>query len=247
LGLVFVTFPLNLVTYGWNDLVDADTDALNPRKGSFLFGARLTHDELARLPRWIAQVAAVCALALGVAGGFELLGVFALMLTFNWLYNHAGGGLRGRPPWELLAQVGYLLVIPCSVLLNDAPWPSASVWAYLAFFAVQSHLIGEVMDIEPDARSGRRTTATELGAKRTKLLIIGCVVIELVIVAGVIEDLPLSLMLAGALLWLLLDLFWLFRDRAYTLREMRMAGLGSNLLALVSASYVWASGCLMPP
>ena len=46
LGLVFVTFPLNFVVYGWNDTLDAATDALNPRKDSYLFGARPTDRQL---------------------------------------------------------------------------------------------------------------------------------------------------------------------------------------------------------
>ena len=40
LGLLYVTFPLGLIIYGWNDIADADIDSFNPRKGTFLFGAR---------------------------------------------------------------------------------------------------------------------------------------------------------------------------------------------------------------
>jgi hypothetical protein len=44
---------------------------------------------------------------------------------------------------------------------------------------------------------------------------------------------------------LLFDLLWLFRGGSYSLKQMRVAGIGSNLVALVSAVYVWMSGCLM--
>ncbi|MEM8907345.1 MAG: hypothetical protein AAGD05_05815, partial [Bacteroidota bacterium] len=40
LGLVYVTFPLNLLVYGWNDIVDQPIDAFNPRKDSYWFGAK---------------------------------------------------------------------------------------------------------------------------------------------------------------------------------------------------------------
>ena len=33
-GLVFCGAPLNLMVYLWNDLVDQDTDRVNPRKGA---------------------------------------------------------------------------------------------------------------------------------------------------------------------------------------------------------------------
>ena len=51
LGCFYVTFPLGLLIYGWNDLVDAETDRLNPRKGNFLFGARPDDAQLAALAR----------------------------------------------------------------------------------------------------------------------------------------------------------------------------------------------------
>src|SRR4030095_6422475 len=54
LGLIYVTFPLGVFIYGWNDCVDAETDRLNPRKDSYLFGARGTAAQLTWLPWLIA-------------------------------------------------------------------------------------------------------------------------------------------------------------------------------------------------
>src|SRR5467141_5132304 len=51
LGLFFVLFPLGLLLYGVNDIVDAETDALNPRKGAFMFGSRGAREQLAAL-KW---------------------------------------------------------------------------------------------------------------------------------------------------------------------------------------------------
>ena len=56
LGLLFVTFPLGIIIYGWNDVVDRETDRLNPRKDTFLFGARPNPEQTARLPWSIALV-----------------------------------------------------------------------------------------------------------------------------------------------------------------------------------------------
>src|SRR6266480_3750151 len=36
LGLFFVLFPLGFLLYGVNDIVDAETDSLNPREGTFM-------------------------------------------------------------------------------------------------------------------------------------------------------------------------------------------------------------------
>lgn len=58
IGLFFVLFPLGLLLYGVNDIVDAEADLINPRKGTFLFGSRGTAAQLAAL-RWEIGVAVV--------------------------------------------------------------------------------------------------------------------------------------------------------------------------------------------
>ncbi len=39
-GLFYILVPLGLLLYGVNDIVDAEADRFNPRKGTFLFGSR---------------------------------------------------------------------------------------------------------------------------------------------------------------------------------------------------------------
>src|SRR2546430_2641878 len=56
LGLFFVLFPLGFLLYGVNDIVDAETDSLNPRKGTFMFGSRGARAQLATLKWQIAVV-----------------------------------------------------------------------------------------------------------------------------------------------------------------------------------------------
>src|SRR5260370_212215 len=50
LGLFFVLFPLGLVLYGVNDIVDAESDSLNPRKGTFMFGSRGAREQNMNVP-----------------------------------------------------------------------------------------------------------------------------------------------------------------------------------------------------
>lgn len=244
-GLLFVCFPLNLLTYGWNDLVDVETDALNPRKDSYLFGARGTPEQLARLP-WAMLVITVVGFAPVVAlGGVRMLGLLSAIVGVIALYNLPKNGLRGRPPLELLCQAGYLLVIPMSAWLNAAPMPAWPTWVYLGLFCVQSQLIGEVMDIDPDRAAGRMTTATRLGTRRTKMLIITTVAAEVVLLLAVYEAFIFGGFLTMFLLWLLVDLTVLFGEQRYSLRQMKLFGVTSNLVALASMLYVWWSGCLL--
>ena len=244
-GLLFVSFPLNLLTYGWNDLVDVETDANNPRKDSWLFGARGTPEQLVRLPWAMAAFTILGFAPVVVIGGLRMLPLLAAIIGVIALYNLPERGLRGRPPLELLCQAGYLLVIPMSAWLNDAPMPAWQTWVYLCLFCVQSQLIGEVMDIDPDQSAGRRTTGTILGHRPTKVLIIAIVAAEVALLVLVYGDLIFAGLLSLFLVWLILDITVLFGSRRYTLNEMRLFGVGSNVVALGSMVYVWWSGCLL--
>lgn len=244
-GLFYVTFPLNFLVYGWNDLVDQETDAVNPRKDTFWFGARGSAEELKNLPRAILLVQLLFIIPLTIVKGWPMLILFASLALINWLYNLKNNGLRSRPPLELLCQIGYLLIAPFSILVNDTQTLPLMTFAYLLLFAIQSHLIGEVMDIEPDRTAGRRTTATIIGIKNTKLMIIGIVIFEVFILFYFYHEVIFGGILALGLIWLLLDLFIIYRTKTYTLSQMKFFGLMSNFVAIFSMSYVWYTGCLL--
>src|SRR5882762_8270784 len=63
IGLFYVLVPLGLALYGVNDIVDAEADVYNPRKGTFFFGSLGAKEQLAAL-RWKIAVAQVPFLAL---------------------------------------------------------------------------------------------------------------------------------------------------------------------------------------
>lgn len=244
-GFFFVCFPLNFLVYGWNDIVDREIDQVNPRKDSFLFGARGTESELHELKWAIAIIHGICLPVLLFYTNWKMLILFSGILIINGLYNLPKNGLRSQPPLELLCQVGYLLVAPFSILINDLsglPWVT---YFYLLLFAWQSHLIGEVMDIVPDRAAGRKTTATVIGIIRTKWLIIGIVVIEVSLLFLVFKDFIFGGMLALGLIWLLLDLLFIYKKKQYTLFQMKLFGIMSNLVAIATMAYVWWSGCLL--
>ncbi len=245
LGLAFCSFPLNFIVYAWNDIVDYETDQLNPRKDSFLFGAQGSKEQLAELPKGMILTAILTLPIFIYLEGWEMLFLFAGLGFVLALYNHPSKGWRSIPPLELVCQFGYLLVVPFSVLVNDTADIPYLTYFYLLMFAIQSQLMGEVMDIEPDRKAGRATTATVLGMKGTKILIIGIVLMEVLLLALVYQDLIFAMLLGLGLLWLLLDLFVIFRTKKYTLFQMQLFGIGSNAIAFVSMAYVWWSGCLL--
>ncbi|MFK8104538.1 MAG: UbiA family prenyltransferase [Saprospiraceae bacterium] len=245
LGFFYCCFPLNFLVYGWNDMVDHETDRLNPRKDSFLFGAQGSPEQLRNLWKPILLVQSIFFALFVYLESWPMLLLLTSLVAINALYNLPKHGLRSRPPLELLCQIGYLLVAPFSILLNDTaalPWQT---YLYLFLFALQSHLMGEVMDIEPDRKAKRKTTATVIGRTNTKWLIIFLVSAEVYLLFFLFQEIIFGTMLVLALLWLLLDLFLIYKNKNYTLQQMQLFGVSSNIIAIASMSYVWYSACLL--
>ncbi len=244
-GLFYICFPLNFMTYGWNDIVDHEIDKLNPRKDNFWFGAKASYEQLKVLWKPILVFQLLSYPLLIYIGGLPVLLLLVMFLVINGLYNLPGKGLRSAPPLELLCQVGYVLIVPLSVYVNGTADVPTATYLYLFLFAIQSHLMGEVMDIEPDKAAGRVTTATKIGMKKTKLLIIGIVIAELGLLIYVYQEYIFAGMLGLGLIWLLIDLFIIFKQKTYTLNQMKLFAVLSNAMALVTMAYVWYSGCLI--
>jgi len=245
LGVIYVTLPLGLIIYGWNDVADVETDRFNPRKGTFLFGARGSREQLANLP---ARIAFVQAIFLGIfwyLEGPKILLWFAALVTFTAIYNFPLYGFKSQPPFDILNQAGYLLVFVLSGWLNHAPqlrWPAM---LFGALFAMHSHVFGEIMDIEPDRLSGRRTTATMIGVIPSKILIAGMLAFEALLIFTYFRDIWISGALAFGALWFLLDAIVLWRGDSYTLAQMQIFMLAWNAIALGSMGWVWSTASLV--
>jgi len=245
LGALYVSFPMGLLLYGWNDIVDYDADRLNPRKGTFLFGARGTLEQLRGLPVRIALVQAPFVIACSLLGGARMLLCFAGMVAAAALYNWPRFGFKARPPLEILNQAGYLFVFLLSSWLNDVPllpWPTM---LFGALFAMHSHVFGEVMDLEPDRTAGRRTTATVIGRVPAKLLMAVLMLVEAGLVLRFLGARPLAAFLLLSAAWFTLDATVIWRGRPYSNREMRLFMLAWNAVALISMPWIWSQGSLL--
>ena len=242
LGLFFVLFPLGLLLYGVNDIVDAEADLLNPRKGTFLFGSRGASAQLAALKWQTAAVQIPFLVVFYFLVGPRILGWYAALLLAVGLYNAPRLGWKGRPPFDVLIQASYLLVFVLSSWLNNAaqlPWQT---FLFGALFAMHSHVFGEVMDIEPDQLSGRHTTATLIGRVPAKLFIAGLLCIETALVHFYFQDWIITGFLVLGALWFVLDATALWKNRPYSPTEMRMFLWGWNVAALVGIFWNWTHG-----
>ena len=247
LGLLYVLFPLGLLLYGVNDIVDAEADLLNPRKGTFLFGSRGEASQLKRL-RWQVAAAQIPFLLLFcVLAGPRILWWFALMLLAVAVYNTPRIGWKSHPPFDVLIQASYLLIFVLSSWLNHArqlPWPA---FVFGALFAMHSHIFGEVMDIQPDRLSGRRTTATLIGRVPSKVFMAALLCVEAGLVSIYFRDWIISGFLVLGAIWFVFDATLIWKDRAYSPTEMRLFMWGWNIAAILGIFWNWQHATLTRP
>ena len=244
LGLFYVLFPLGFLLYGVNDIVDVEADRLNPRKGTFLFGSLGAAEQLAAL-RWkIAAVQIPFLIVFFVLIGPRIFVWFAVLLLAVALYNAPRFGCKSHPPFDVLIQASYLLVFVLSIWLNGAaqlPWQT---FLFGALFAMHSHIFGEVMDVEPDRLSWRRTTATLIGAVRSKLLIAGFLCVETALVYIFFRDLVTTAFLGFGAAWFVLDALVIWKNRPYSPTAMRLFMWGWNAASFAGMFWNWSIGSL---
>lgn len=244
LGLFFVTFPLNYLVYGLNDYNDEQADAVNDRKGNYLFGAKASRKHLDGLLKKITLVIFPFIIIFTYLSGLKMLLLLMFMVLVNILYNFKPFRIKERPPFEILIQVGYVATAFFATELNNLemlPWQTL---AYLSLFAFQAHIAGEIMDIEPDLAAGKRTTATLLKRKNSKLLMLMILLLESFLVWYWFQDIILAAFLGVFALWLIFDVFVFFKDRPYTLTQMKFFGYAINFSAVLSMVWVLYSGNL---
>jgi 4-hydroxybenzoate polyprenyltransferase len=239
-GLSYVLFPLGLALYGVNDIVDADGDQFNPRKGTFLFGSLGRSEQLSAL-RWKIVVAQVPFLTLFYfLVGPRILWWLAVLAVAVGLYNAPRIGWKGRPPFDVLIQSSYLLVFVLSSWLNHAAQPPWATFLFGALFAMHSHVFGEVMDIAPDRLSGRRTTATSIGAVGAKFLIAALLCVEGAVVYREFRSVVIAGFLAAGAVWFVLDACIFWKNTAYTPAQMRLFMWAWNAASLAGLYWNWA-------
>jgi 4-hydroxybenzoate polyprenyltransferase len=244
-GLVYIVFPLSLLLYGVNDIVDAVGDRFNPRKGTYLFGSRGGDQQLLDLRSQIAASQMPFLLLFWISCGPRILLWFAALLLAVYVYNARPIALKGRPPFDVLIQSSYLLIFVISSWLNRVPQLPWQTFLFGALFAMHSHVFGEVMDIEPDQKSGRRTLATQLGRVPAKFFIAALLVIESLLVHHYFADLVITTFLALGAAFFLADALLLWKNRAYSPPQMRLFLWSWNFAAILGILWNALHGSLL--
>lgn len=185
LFLGYPLLPANLLVYGVNDLYDAETDALNPKKNGY--ETRLSPTRRTRLVWYIVLLQLPWALGLGYT--FFLPDIFQarfyytaisllIFLLLGVFYSAPPIRAKARPWLDSLSNGLYLFPALAgyfffSFMAKDIlviPWlPLLAGWLW----CMAMHAYSAVPDIEADTHAGIRTIATKLGARKTLYLCLG--------------------------------------------------------------------------
>jgi 4-hydroxybenzoate polyprenyltransferase len=169
---------------------------------------------------------------------------FATLTAATALYNGPGIGFKGRPGFDLLNQVAYLLVFVLSSWLSGVPQLPWFTFTFGALFAMHSHLFGEIMDRAPDLAAGRRTTAVALGIRPAKVLMVALLVAEAALVWKFAHDPWIAAALTGGACFFAADALLLWRERPYAPWQMRFFFLAWNAAAALSLPWIWKTATL---
>ncbi len=238
LGAVYVCFPMSLLAFGWNDLGDVATDAVNARKDSWLFGASPGETTRRILPLTIALVQLPFIAAFVWIAGWKMLAWFVTFLAANACYN--SWGFKGKPWLDLLNQTGYLLMFVMASWLCDVQQLNTPAMIYSALFAMHSHLFGQIMDIDEDSVGGRQTTAVALGVKSSKFLLVGILAIETLIAFLFFGSALVGIFSLAAGVFFLVDA--VAGPRRYPLWFVTVFFVAWNVVVILSIHFIWKYG-----
>ena len=240
-GAVYVCFPLGLLTYAWNDLGDHETDQVNPRKNSWLFGALPNAGLRKQLP-WIILLTQLPFVGIFIwLAGPKMLAWFAALILVNACYNTMG--FKRLPVLDLLNQVGYVLIFVLASWLCNVPQLNAPAMIFGAIFAMQSHLFGQLMDLDEDKTAGRKSTAVVIGVIPAKLLLV-TIMVALALIAYRYFQIPVvAIFMTCGALFFFMDMC--FGPRRYPVWFSTSFFLAWNVVVILSMHFVWRYGIFL--
>ena len=159
--LLWLTLPFNLLIYGVNDIFDRETDAKNPRKGTFE-GARILPEEVALI--WWGVLLTNVPFLLYFLLFFPASTSFWILLYAAIFVGYSAPPVRfkARPYLDSLSNAAYAfpLVFMPLALETAVVWPAA---LGLMTWSAAKHTFDAVQDVNEDRKVGIPTTAVRLG------------------------------------------------------------------------------------
>ncbi len=172
--LVF-SLPFSLFIYAINDFYDLKSDLLNPRKGT-IFGERHSNKTAKYLQTW-GYTGLVVSLLAAYFISPMVLTLLVLLSVLLFFYSSATPHFKSIPLVDAVVGGGlyfYLTMVVGYFVFegNQANVVSTLVPAFMlvALVGLAGHLMGTVLDEEPDRKAETNTSAVFFGVNKVTLL-----------------------------------------------------------------------------
>jgi 4-hydroxybenzoate polyprenyltransferase len=164
--MLLLTFPMNLIGCGLNDIFDYESDRRCPRRRA-IWGAVVQAEDRAFI--WWATLAMMPLVVLGacLTRNWDNIVATVSLVLVAWLYSVPPVRLKERPPLDSLANgLGYFL-LPFVMGYSLGADPRAMPLRYylLALCVCGVHALATAADYEADHAAGHRTLAVAFGRR----------------------------------------------------------------------------------
>lgn len=164
--MLLLTFPMNLIGCGLNDLYDVESDRRSPRRRA-IWGAVIRPDD--RTIVWEACIAMMPVVIFGgcVSRNWDNFVTTVSLVLVAWLYSVPPTRLKERPPLDSLTNgVGYfLLPFAMGYSLGADIRTIPTRYYFLTLCVCGVHALASAVDYEADRAAGHRTIAVVAGRR----------------------------------------------------------------------------------
>jgi 4-hydroxybenzoate polyprenyltransferase len=164
--MLTLTFPMNLIGCGLNDIFDYESDRRSTRRRA-IWGAVVGGDERPLI--WQASLAMMPLVILGSAAtrNWDNFVATVSLLLVAWMYSVPPVRLKERPPLDSLSNgLGYfLLPLMMGYSLGADPRQMPLRYYLLALSVCGVHALATVADYDADRAAGHHTLAMVLGRR----------------------------------------------------------------------------------
>lgn len=169
--LVLLTFPMNLIGCGLNDIYDYESDRRSSRRRA-IWGAVIRPED--RTFVWEACIAMMPVVIFGgcISRNWDNFVTTVTLVLMAWLYSVPPMRLKERPPLDSLANgLGYFLLpflMGYSLGADIRTLPTRYFFLTLCVCGV--HALATALDYEADRAAGHRTIAVVAGRRTAAAL-----------------------------------------------------------------------------
>ncbi|MBW3012513.1 UbiA family prenyltransferase [Candidatus Woesearchaeota archaeon] len=167
LQILTLTLPFCFFLYGINDIYDYDSDKINPRKGNYIYGAKIKKNEIPVIKSlaWIFVLPFV--IVASFINFYNLLYALILVLV---AYFYSAPPLRFKeiPFVETISNSFILYLVVVLGYTNSAvPWQLPYQVYFFLLVATGFNAYHTIVDFDSDLKAGHKTFGTRFGKRAT--------------------------------------------------------------------------------